>query len=236
MRPFPGYVVRRGRKCLGVQRAPRKREHGHGLTYPDALRLQIFLPAMNLSAVISFGKNQVCLHPGNATASIDQQFSDAVCAHAAILIQVFTPFMRNGFHAALNGDTVGAAKKVQSFFIPEIDARLKSDFYRTLSDAFEQAINILADAENLVDEINVLDAARNQRIHFLQNGLNAALPEFIAEERLVAEGAGPGTSASKLQFGAKTVVIGEYVMAMPVRFDVVVLEIQGAKRGHIGDS
>ena len=98
-----------------------------------------------------------------------------------------------------------AAQKIQSFFIPEIDARLEANLYRTLSNAFQQATHVLADAEDFIDEIDVLHAARNQRIHFLENGVNAALAEFIAKERLIAEGAGPGTSTGKLQFSAKTV-------------------------------
>ena len=175
---------------------------------------RLFLPAMNFRAVVALGKNQVRLHPGDASASIDQQFCNAVRAHAAIFVQVFTAFMRDGLHAALHGDAVGAAKKIQGLFIPEIDARLKADLYRTLSNAFEQTSHILADAEDFIDEINILDAACDQGIHFLENGVDAALAEFIAKERLIAESAGPGTSAGKLQFSAKAVVIGEYVMAM----------------------
>ena len=93
---------------------------------------------MNFRAVITLGKNQVGLHPGNASPGIDQQFCDAIRAHAAIFVQILTAFMRDGLHAALNGDAVSTAKKVQRLFIPQIDARLEANLYRTLSNAFEQ--------------------------------------------------------------------------------------------------
>ena len=75
--------------------------------------------------------------------------------------------MRDGLHAAFHGNAVRAAQKIQGFFIPEIDARLEANLYRTLGDTFKQAMHVLADAENFIDEINVFHAARNQRIHFL---------------------------------------------------------------------
>src|SRR5713226_1818876 len=130
---------------------------------------------MNLRAIISLRENQIRLHPGNASSSIDQEFCDAVRAHAAILVEVFTAFMRNGFHAALNGDAVGTAEKIKSFFIPEINASLEADLDRALGNSFQQAMNILPNTENFIDEIDVLDPARNQRIHFLENCINAAL-------------------------------------------------------------
>src|SRR6478672_1018212 len=144
--------------------------------------------------------------------------------------------MSDGFHATLHGDAVGAAQKIQSFFIPKIDARLKADLYRTLSNPLKQAAHVLAHAKDFIDEIDVLDAASYQRIHFLQNSVNAAFAELIAKERLIAEGASPGTSTRKLNLNAKTVVIGEYVMAMRVRFNVVVREIKRPERCHIRDS
>src|SRR6267142_4921709 len=235
MGAFPGHVIRRSGKCLGVERTSGKREHGHRLTHPHALRLQIFLPAVNLRTVVALCENQVRLHPGDASASIDQQFCNAIRAHAAIFVQVFTAFMRDGLHAALNGDAVGTAEKVQRFFIPEINARLEANLYRTLSNAFEQALHVLADAKNFIDEINILNATRDQGIHFLENGVDASLAKFITEERLVAEGAGPGTSASKFQFSAKTVVIAEFMVAMPVRFNVVILEIKRTKDRHVSN-
>src|SRR5216684_7659337 len=191
---------------------------------------------MNLHTIISLGENQICLHPGNASPGIDQKFCNAVRADAAFLVQILSALVRDGFHTALNRDAVRAAKKIKSFFIPEIDARLEADFHRTLGNPFEQAKNIFAHAENLIDEIDILDAARNQRIHFLQHRVNAALAEFVTKERLVAEGARPGTSASKFQFGAEAVVIGENVVAMPVGFKVVILEIERPQGGHVSDS
>src|SRR5579871_3522019 len=236
MGALPRHIIRRSGKRLCIERAPRKWKHRHRLTHPYTFLLQLFLPAMNLRAIVALRENQIRLHPRDAATSIDQQLRDSVCAYATIFIQVFTAFMRDGFHTAFHGDAVGAAKKIQSFFIPEINARLKADLYRTLSNALQQTTNIFTDPKDFIDEINVLDAARDQRIHFLENGMHAALAEFIAKESLVAEGACPRASTSKLQFSAKTMVIGEYVMAMPVRFNVVILEIKRSQGGHIRNS
>src|SRR5215831_4889163 len=114
--------------------------------------------------------------------------------------------MRDGFHAALHGDTVGAAQQVQSFFVPEIDARLKADLHRTPGNAFQQAAHVLSNTKDLVDEIDVLNAAGNQRVHFLEHRIHGALAEFVAEQRLVAESASPRAAASKFQLSAQAVV------------------------------
>src|SRR5882724_1870682 len=190
---------------------------------------------MNFHAIISLGENQIRLHPGNASSGIDQEFCNAVRAQAAIFVEVFAAFVRDGLHAALNGNAVGAAQQIQSFFIPEIDAGLEANLHRTLGNSFQQAMNVLPNTENFIDEIDVLDPTRNQRIHFLEHCINAALAEFIAKKRLVAEGAGPGTSAGELKFGAKAAVIGENVMPVPVGFDVVIFEIKRARGEHVSD-
>src|SRR5712671_4797110 len=127
MGALPGHVVGRGSKSLGIKRASRKREHRYWLTYPNAFQLQLVLPAMNLRAVVALGENQICLNPWDASASINQQFCDPVRPDTAIFVQVFTAFVRDRFNAAFHRNATGTAQKIQSFFIPEINARLKSN-------------------------------------------------------------------------------------------------------------
>src|SRR5215472_4532953 len=175
------------------------------------------------------GQNQIGLNPGNALARINQQLSNTSGIDAAVFVQLFAALMCDRFNAALHRDAPGAAQQLQRFLVPEIDAGLTTDLYRTFCNLLQQAADVCANSENFVDEINVADAAGDQRIHFPEHGIHAALAKFIAEQRLVAEGAGPGTAAGKLQFGAQSAVTGKDVVAMPVSFDVIVPEVKRAQ-------
>src|ERR1051326_2925991 len=161
MGTLPGHLVWRRGKGLRIQRASREGEHGHRLAHPYTLLLQCLLPAPDVRSVIALSENQVCLHPGNASASVNQQFRDTIGTDAAVLVEVLAAFMRNGFHAAFHRNAGCAAQQVESFFVPEINARLEPDLYWTFSNSFQQSAHVFADPKNFINEINVLDAARN---------------------------------------------------------------------------
>ncbi len=65
---------------------------------------------------------------------------------------------------------MGAREQVERFFIPEIDACLKADGHWTVRELFQQLADLLAYAEDLVDEVDVVDAARDQLVDLRQHG------------------------------------------------------------------
>ncbi len=217
MGTFPGQFVRLGGKSLGVKRASRKRKHGYRLTYPHALRLQPLLPLTNFRAIVFFSQNQVGLHPGNATSRINQQFGNAVCIETAIFLRRSsrpscvmdsTPHSMEMQWARPSKSRVSSVQRSIRVWKPIFTGRSAIPSSRRL--------DVFTHAKNFVDEIDVVNAARNQRVHFLQHSIHAAFAEFVAKKRLVAECAGPGASAGKLQFRAKAMVIGKYMMTVPV--------------------
>jgi hypothetical protein len=120
---------------------------------------------------------------------------------------------------------VRLAQQIKRFFIPEINPCLESNFYGTLGDSFQKTADIPTYAKNL----------GYQRIHFVEHRVYTALAEFITKKRFVAEGACPGTSAGKFKLSAEPQIIGKNMMAMPVRLNVVVSEIERAQGAHVSD-
>src|SRR5437764_8303908 len=169
----------------------------------------MLLPLPNLPAVIFICKNQVGLDPGNASPGIDKQLRNPVSAHAAVLVEVFPAFFGDGFDPALHGNAMGPAQQVQSLFIPQVNARLETDFYVPFGDAFQQAKHVLSYSEDLINEVDILHAPADQGIHLLQDRLYMALAEFIAKQSLVAEGTGPGASARKLQLCSNALIVSK---------------------------
>src|ERR1051326_3595054 len=92
-----------------------------------------------------------------------------------------------------------AAQQVQRVFIPEIDPGLEADLHRAFRNPLQKAPHIFSHAKNFIDEIDVLDTASNQRVHFLEHRVHAALAKLVAKESLVAESAGPRAPAGKLR-------------------------------------
>src|SRR6185312_12528515 len=171
--------------------------------------------------------------PGDSRSSINEQLRNTIGIHAAILVQFFASRFCNRLNTALHGNTVGAAKEIKGFFIPEINPRLEADLHRALGDAFKKAAHIFADAEDLVDKVDVFHAPADQRIHFTKNGIHTALAEFVAEQRLIAEAAGPGAAAGELEFRAESVVLREDMMPVMMGFHRIIVESERAKGAHV---
>src|SRR5215471_16279679 len=125
------------------------------------------------------------------------------------------------------------AQQVQAVFIPQIDSSLKADFDWPLRHALQQPANVRADAKDFVNEIDVLHAASNQGIDFLENSFHVALAKFVAKESLVAERTCPRTAAGKFQLRANTFIMSEDMVAMSVGLHGVVAKIQGTKGLHV---
>src|SRR5579864_1443282 len=149
----------------------------------------MLLPASYLPAIVFLRQDQVGLHPGDPASREKEKIGDAVGTDAAVLIELLAPFMSDGLNAALHGDAVRAAKEIERLFTPQIDARLQADLYSSLRQSFQQRPRILAGAEDFVDEVDVLHAARDQSVHFGKYSVDSALAKFVAKEGLVAEGA-----------------------------------------------
>src|SRR5262249_30618329 len=98
----------------------------------------------------------------------------------------------------------------------------------------QQPLHVLAGTKDLIDEIDVIDSARNQSPDLFQDCFYLALAEFVAEQVLVAKRAGPRTPAGKLQLSSQSLATAEYVVTVAVRRNVVILEIQWRERGHVG--
>ena len=201
MGAFPGAIVRES-PHFQIVGSSREREHGDWFAHPHAVSFQVLLPGANVTALIVLGQDQIALNPWNPGASVDKQFAQPVSAQPAILIELVAALVGDGFNAAFHRDAVGAAQQVEAVFVPEIDARLQADRDLTVGKLLQKAVNIASYPENLIYEVDVRDASRNQGIDFLQNGVHIALAILVAEQRLVAERAGPRTSSGKLEFGA----------------------------------
>ena len=122
------------------------------------------LPEGDLEGVVAGGLDEVGLDPGKALPRVDEQLTDAIGGDAAVLVHGVAAGVGDGLDAALKGDAVGAGEEIEGLFIPEIDAGLEADGDGTGGDGFEQRANLLADAEDLVDEVDVVDAARDELI------------------------------------------------------------------------
>src|SRR5690348_16748880 len=99
-----------------------------------------------------------------------------------------------------------ASKKVERLFSPQINSRLEADFNGTLCHAFQQPAYALAYAKNLIDEIDVLHSALDQRVDLLKQSFHTAFTKLVAEQSLVAEGTGPWAAARKLQLRADALI------------------------------
>ena len=108
-----------------------------------------------------------------------------------VLVHFIAAGLADGFDSALERHAMRAAQQLDGLLVPEIDAALEADRQRSFGDFFQQRSNLLANAENLVNEVDVIDAARHEGIDFGKYGADVALAEFIAEQRLIAERAGP---------------------------------------------
>ena len=86
MRPLPGCVVRQLTKSLHIEWATWKGKHWNWLAYPDATRLELFLPAVDFSFVVLVSQNQICLYPWDPLTSVDQQLADPASIYAAVLV------------------------------------------------------------------------------------------------------------------------------------------------------
>ena len=115
---------------------------------------------------------------------------------------------------------------------------LETNRERTLSDLFKERANLLAYTEDLVDEVDVVDASREEGVDLGEDTCEVTLAVLVAEECFVAEGAGVGATAGELDFGAVMKVIravaGEDVVQVMVSLDRVVGVVEWTERAHIG--
>ena len=143
--------------------------------------LQIVLPCPDLAAVVVLGKNQVCLDPGNSLSCIDQQLRESVRRQLAAFVQFVAAFFGDRFDATLHGYAACVAQEVERFLVPQVDARLQADGDRPLRKLLQQPADVLANSKNFVDPVNVLHAARDQRVNFRQHRFDITLAEFVSK-------------------------------------------------------
>ena len=188
--------------------------------------------------VVVLGLDEVGLDPGDALPGVDEQVRDAVGREAAVLVHLVAALLGDGLDAALEADGVGAGKEVHAGLVPEIDAGLEADGDGALGELFEQSFDLPADAEDFVDEVDVVDAAGDELVDLVEDGGKIAFAVLVAEQGLVAEGAGPGTATGELDFGAKAEMVGAIagkdVVLVAVALNGVVGEIERPEGTHVG--
>src|SRR6185312_4163574 len=188
---------------------------------------------MDFGLVVFFRQNEIGLDPGNALARIDQQFANPLGIESAILVQLFSACFSDGFDTAFHGDAMSAAEQIEGLLVPEINAALESNLYRTLRDTFQQTQNVLSHAEYLVNEVDVIHSARNHAINFGQHRFHCAFAKLIAEQGLVAEGAGPWASTREFQLGPVSLAM-EDVVTMTMTLHGIIVKVKRADGFHVG--
>src|ERR1051326_6865049 len=165
---------------------------------------------------------------------MDEQLFDARGADAAILVELFAAGFGHRFDSAFNRNAMRAAEQVERLFIPEINAGLKTDVDGPLSNGFEQLQDVFPDAEDLIDEINVINAPRDERLNFRQHRFHAALAKLIPKKGLVAEGASPRASAGELELCTAAFAL-KNVVPIRVQLNGIIAEVERSQLLHIGD-
>src|SRR3954467_8518252 len=101
VRALPRLIIRHFTECLQVEWASREWEHRHRLTHPYIVLLQPLLETADLTFIVVLSQNQVCLRPRDTFARVDQQLRNAVCGHAAILVQLVAALVRDALNSTL---------------------------------------------------------------------------------------------------------------------------------------
>jgi hypothetical protein len=114
---------------------------------------------------------------------------------------------------------------------PQIDARLDAELHVARGQQREER---LIGQEDLVDEVDVARALRDEPVELCLDGGERPPPVAIAVGRLRAEGAGEGAAARGLELGARAVRLGvEAVVVVIVARDLLVAPGQRGQRAQI---
>src|SRR3954471_21914072 len=103
-RALPRLIIRHFTERLQVEWAAGEWEHRHRFTHPYIVLLQPLLETADLTFIVVFGQDQVRLHPRDTFARLDQQLRNAVCGHAAILVQLIATFVSDALDPTLHRD------------------------------------------------------------------------------------------------------------------------------------
>jgi hypothetical protein len=124
------------------------------------------------------------------------------------------------------------AEQIKRLLIPEVDSCLQPNRDLSFREFLQELANRLADTEDLVNPIDVINSTRNERVHFLQYGIDIPLPELISEQSLVAECARPRAATRKFQLSTPARTM-EYVVPMRMQLDWIILKTQRAEFLHV---
>jgi hypothetical protein len=73
------------------------------------------------------------------------------------------------------------AEQAKTLFVPQINAGLQADSDRAFRQSLQQAADVAADSENLVYELDIIHAASDELVDFLQHGIHTTFTIFVAE-------------------------------------------------------
>ncbi len=149
-------------------------EHGDGLADPDAVCFEVGLPGGDEGGVIFRGLDEVGLDPGDVAARVEEELGDAIGRQATVLVHGVAALLGDGLNTTLKGDAVSTAEELEEVLVPEIDTGLEADGDGTPGDLFQQRTDLLADAEDLVDEVDVIDAAGDELVDLVEDGVEIA--------------------------------------------------------------
>lgn len=161
---------------------------------------------------------------------MDQALGEIVGRGAAALVEGGAAFLRQALDPGLDGDAARRPEEVEQVGLPQVDPGLdpEADIPRD-----QRLQKRLLRQEDLVDEVDVGDALRDQPVDLVEDDPEIPAPVGVAEVDLGAERAGVGTAARGLDLGARAVRRGvEPVVVVPVPGDPVIRPAQGRQVGE----
>ena len=176
-RPFPRAIVGHA-PALGVVGGAGVREERDRLVRPHATRDQMLAPPLDVVGVVDLRVDQVRLDERHALAREEQPLGDLVGRKAAVLVEEIPPVLADALHAGLDRDAAGGAEQHQHVAVPQIDARLNADLDAARRERFQQ---LAVGQKDLVDEVHVLDALRDERVELVENRRERPLAVGVAE-------------------------------------------------------
>jgi hypothetical protein len=160
---------------------------------------QILAPRFDFFRVITLTVQQVCLNERDAPLGIEETFRNFTCGKLTFFGEKVSPGFRNALDAGFDRDTTSPAEQIDHFVIPQIEARLDTEFYAALTNQFK---NRFIGKKDLIDEIDVFRACAYQTIQFSRDYIERPAPEGIPKIVFRAEGAMVRAAARRFHLGS----------------------------------
>src|SRR5437764_14082847 len=113
MRALPGLIVGQRTECLQIKWAAGEREHRYWLAHPYIVFFEPLLKAPDLISIVVFSQDEICLHPWNAFARVDEQLGDPLRRHAAVFVQLVATCIGDALDPALHRNGARTSQQVE---------------------------------------------------------------------------------------------------------------------------